>query len=649
MDKIKTFEEKIETAFKMRRFWLFFLSIFAALLLLVGGFCGLGYYYHNHVLPGVYIGDVPVGGMSRAGLTDYLETMNDKMMNEGLQFEYDVGGENKSLVIYPVLMSGSEAVELVRTDVETGVNNVLAFGKSGNWWLAGFEAIKSYVASKSVSLSGISINIQRLMGVLAEKLSVYETPPVNASFKISSLEPMEYKIMPSAPGRLYDLSGVPDKITYFWSRLEPVKIAVKLRERSPVITETDAESVADKLEQVFLADEILLTYTNPYTAAEYKWIIGADKLKAWLEAQRTPKNETVFGLKKEKVTAFLEEKVAPLVVEEAADAKFKIDENGKVVEFLGSHQGAKLDNEKTYQAINEVVWGRTLYDSGAPKSVALQVEVVEPAIKTADVNNLGIGEVLGVGVSDYSNSPTNRIRNIANAVKKLNGVLIKPGEEFSTLKHTGPFTYAGGYFPELVIKGDEVKPEIGGGLCQIGTTLFRMAMNSGMKITNRRNHSLVVFHYNDPVNGNPGTDATVYDPAPDFKFLNDTGNYVLIQTYMDKAKQDLVFTLWGTKDGRQASYSHPIVLRWYSAGKPKDIETDKLEPGKKQCQNAFAGADASFVYTRIMPDGKEENITYTSHYRPLPKICLIGVEKPKEGESLVVPPVTDEIVGSVEG
>lgn len=649
LEKIKTFEEKIETAFKMRRFWLFFVSIFAALLLLAGGFFGLGYYYRNRVLPGIYIGDVPVGGMSRSGLNDYLETMNDKMMNEGLQFEYDVNGENKVLTIYPVLMSGTEAFELVRADIETGVNNVLAFGKSKKWWLAGLEVIKSRLSPRSVPLSGVSIDIQRLMSVLAEKLSVYETPPVNAFIEISSLEPMEYKILPSAPGRLYDLSGVPDKITYFWSRLEPVKITVKLRERNPVITEADIKSVADKLERVFLEDEILLTYANSHTALEYKWTIGADKIKAWLEVQRTPKNEVVFGLKKEKVLSFLGEKAAPIVVEEAADAKFKMDENGKVMEFQGSRQGAKLDNEKTYQAINDVVWGRTLYDSGAPKSVALQVEIIEPNIKTADVNNLGIGEVLGVGVSDYSRSPTNRIRNITNAVNKLNGVLIKPGEEFSTLKYTGPFTYAGGYFPELVIKGDEVKPEIGGGLCQIGTTLFRMAMNSGMKITNRRNHSLVVFHYNDPVNGNPGTDATVYDPAPDFKFLNDTGNYVLIQTYIDKAKQDLVFTLWGTKDGRQASYSHPVVSRWYSAGAPKDIETDKLEPGKKECQNAFAGADASFVYTRVMPDGKEEKITYSSHYRSLPKICLIGVEKPKEGETIVIPPNTEDIIGSVEG
>ena len=67
-------------------------------------------------------------------------------------------------------------------------------------------------------------------------------------------------------------------------------------------------------------------------------------------------------------------------------------------------------------------------------------------------------------------------------------------------------------------------------MCQIGTTLFRMSMNSGMPIVQRVNHSLVVSYYADPVNGNPGTDATVYVPYVDFKFNNDTGNYLLLQT-----------------------------------------------------------------------------------------------------------------------
>jgi vancomycin resistance protein YoaR len=115
--------------------------------------------------------------------------------------------------------------------------------------------------------------------------------------------------------------------------------------------------------------------------------------------------------------------------------------------------------------------------------------------------------------------------------------IIKPGEEFSANHYAGPFTAENGYLPEAVIKGNEIKNEIGGGMCQIGTTLFRMAMNTGLQITQRRNHSLVVSYYADPVNGNPGTDATLYEPLLDLKFLNDTGNYLLLQTDIDYQKQ----------------------------------------------------------------------------------------------------------------
>jgi len=275
--------------------------------------------------------------------------------------------------------------------------------------------------------------------------------------------------------------------------------------------------------------------------------------------------------------------------------------------------------------LNQAIRERTWHDEGFAREVTASVEQVEPQVKMSDANNFGIKEILGVGISDYSNSPHNRIQNIKNAVKKLNGILIKPGEIFSTLKYTGPFTLENGYLPELVIKGDKMKPEIGGGLCQLGTTLFRMAMNSGMEIVERRNHSLVISHYYDPVNHLPGTDATVYDPAPDFRFRNDTNNYVLIQTFMDTKTEELVFTLWGTNsDGRFGSYTHPEVLRWLPAGEPKNIESDSLAPGEKKCQNAFRGADTSFTYTRTFGDGRKEDRVFESHYRALPQICLIG-------------------------
>ena len=274
---------------------------------------------------------------------------------------------------------------------------------------------------------------------------------------------------------------------------------------------------------------------------------------------------------------------------------------------------------------------RVLHDEGVSREVSIVTEQVEPEVRTGEVNDLGINEVLGVGYSNFSGSPHNRIKNISFAVnQKLNGLLIKPDEEFSLLNALKPFTIEGGYLPELVIKGDEIKPEVAGGLCQIGSTMFRAAMNSGLKITQRRNHSLVVNYYNDHRNGLPGTDATIYDPAPDLRFKNDTGNYILLTTEIDMAKKDIYFTLWGTSDGREGYYSEPVVTKWLPTGPTKTVETTTIAPGKQKCQSRHPGAVASFTYTIEKPDGEKVDRVFESYYRPLPQICLVGVESTEE-------------------
>ena len=315
--------------------------------------------------------------------------------------------------------------------------------------------------------------------------------------------------------------------------------------------------------------------------------------------------------------------IVKAVNREPRAARFELEDN-RAVRFETPQTGRTLDLVASQERLQQTL--TTLgQESATVKKVAvpLVVSVTEPPLSSLAAE-YGLRELIGVGKTSFAGSPVNRRHNIKIGAAKLNGLLIAPGETFSALAALRPFTLAGGYRAELVIKGNRTVPEVGGGLCQIATTLFRMAMNSAMEITNRRNHALVVNHYNDPVNGNPGTDATVYDPAPDFKFLNDTNNYILIQTEMDRKRQELIFTIWGASDGRRGSYTHPIVHKWYPFGESKTVESDTLKPGEKKCQNAFYGADASFVYTRVMPDGKEEKITYASHYRPLPRICMQG-------------------------
>jgi len=180
-----------------------------------------------------------------------------------------------------------------------------------------------------------------------------------------------------------------------------------------------------------------------------------------------------------------------------------------------------------------------------------------------------------------------------------------------------------GYLQELVIKGNQTIPEYGGGLCQIGTTSFRAALASGMPVTARQNHSYVVSYYNDE-NGLPGTDATIYDPAPDFRFLNDTGNYVLFQTRIEG--NDLYFELWGTDDGRVAAQTKPVVWNRVAPPPTKYVDTTDIPPGTEKCtESAHAGIDAAFTYTVTYPDGEKKEETFQSHYRPWQAVCLRGV------------------------
>jgi vancomycin resistance protein YoaR len=147
-----------------------------------------------------------------------------------------------------------------------------------------------------------------------------------------------------------------------------------------------------------------------------------------------------------------------------------------------------------------------------------------------------------------------------------------------------------------------------------------MALDSGLKITQRRNHSYRVRYY-EPV----GTDATIYDPAPDFRFKNDTANHVLITAAIQNG-DDMVFTTWGTKDGRVAKQENYKVFGITPAPATRYIETTDLPPGKVKCtETAHAGASASFDYVVTQVDGTEARETFKSYYKPWGAVCLKGV------------------------
>lgn len=257
-----------------------------------------------------------------------------------------------------------------------------------------------------------------------------------------------------------------------------------------------------------------------------------------------PQN-TILGveLQPTELADYLKTTIAPDINRSPIDARFAI-QDGTVKQFAMPQNGETLNLEVTVANINAA-----LAEGQANAEVA--VDITAPDIQdTQDIENLGITTLLAAGESDFRGSPKNRIHNIAVGTSRYHGILIPPGAEFSFLQYLGPVDGKHGFKPELVIKNNVTTPEFGGGLCQVSTTTFRAAVQSGLKIVQRRNHSYAVRYY-----GTPGFDATIYPPYTDLRFLNNTPAYILIQTKIEGTH--LTFEFWGTDDGREITLDGP--------------------------------------------------------------------------------------------
>jgi len=589
----------------------------------------------DRTLPGLFVGDIFIGDMTKTELKDFLDSMSNKLSTDGIEVNLKHVSGTHSFTLLPQVIGDADVADYIRIDTTKETDRIFELGKGDNALSNTWAYVQSKVTDQSITLKNIVVDRERIENAIRAQAAKYEQPPQNSKLVFKDFEPLRYSITSSTSGFVYPIDKSIDAIEQAAKNLERPSVTLASESSNPTVTESEWSPVLGSLSTAFAAGPLVLSYVDEAGDVQKEWKIPVSTFANWLTL-REENRQNHLTLDTVSTTEYLVNRIDSAVRQDPEDAKFRVDAVGKVQEFKASRVGIGLDTQKTYEALQASFDLRLNGNTSTPVQIVLTE--VEPNVATGQVNDLGIEEVLGVGISNFAGSPSNRVKNIRNAVVKLNGLLIKPGDEFSAIKYTQPYTIEGGYLPEKVIKGDELKAEIGGGLCQVGTTLFRMAMNSGMEITERRNHSLVVSYYNDLSNGLPGTDATIYDPAPDFRFKNDTNNYILLQTAMNESTGELKFTLWGTSDGRKASYSKPVVHKWIPAGPARITETTSLAPGQKQCQSAFRGAQTSFTYTRVMPDGTKQETLFDSYYRPLPQICLVGVAQastPNEDEALL--------------
>lgn len=250
-------------------------------------------------------------------------------------------------------------------------------------------------------------------------------------------------------------------------------------------------------------------------------------------------------------------------------------QNNRATNFTPPTPGRNLN---LYQSAKDVL---ARLESNQP-TTELTVDTVLPGPLT-DSAKLGITELIGHGESKFNGSPANRRHNIAKGVEKIKGIIIAKGEEFSFNKYLGEVDGSTGFLPELVIKAEGTVPEFGGGLCQVSSTTFRAAMDAGLPITQRKNHSYAVQYY-----APQGTDATIYPGVIDLKFVNDTPGSILVWPYL-KDSNTLVFDFYGTKDSRKVALGTPYQYDKKSDGSMKASWTRTIEKdGKKNTQTFYS-------------------------------------------------------------
>jgi vancomycin resistance protein YoaR len=275
-----------------------------------------------------------------------------------------------------------------------------------------------------------------------------------------------------------------------------------------------------------------------------RFTASAAEVATWF---KTGSGTTALQLRPDAIYNYLNVHVSPKANELGQSSRFKrVDGNLHLV--ASGRKGKIVDGVKTSLAIRSAL-------VGGKSTAAVQMKEHRPGIFSAeDFKKLSFPDVLARGESSFAGSPRNRIHNIKVATSKYDGLVLMAGEEFSFNQYLGNVDAANGYLPELVIKENVTTPEYGGGICQVSTTAFRAAMQSGLKITARRNHSYPVAYY-----GTPGYDATVYAPSPDLKFVNDTGNPVHITTHIVGTR--LIFEVRGKKAGREVKVNGPFVTK----------------------------------------------------------------------------------------
>lgn len=439
------------------------------------------------------------------------------------------------------------------------------------------------------------------IGDASEQISTLALAPVLDVDKMAETA-MEYGRKEKGLARFGEISGI---------KKNPVTVPVSLS-----FDEYALQTVLDKLSgtlDITAIDNTIEIGTNSLTITRGepgRGIVYSEAKTAVTDCLLNHSDEAVLQLKDIEPEEITFDYLKRHTASEPTDATYTVSDHRLV--FTESSPGVSLNED----AVN-----RVLETSNGKDIVVVPATVKQPAVTTEALKASLLCDELGTFSSDFSSSSADRAHNIQLACDKINGYVLAPGEEFSYNDVVGPRTAERGFRVANVYVGNTVQPGIGGGICQVSSTMFNAVVYADLEITARRNHTLPVTYV--PM----GRDATVSYGSVDFKFKNNYSKPIEIRAICDGRTN--IISIYGTNEHPERKIEIETEKTGTTPPKVVRKEDDSLPEGKVKVESAGTNGSSYIAYKVIYENGTliSRDVLCKSTYSGKDRVEIVGTKK----------------------
>jgi vancomycin resistance protein YoaR len=505
-------------------------------------------------------------------------------------------------------------------DARSSVQAALALGRNGSFTRRVGAVLGAW--NTGVDLPPLLVYDEKIAQAYLKSLAAeVDQPIIEASLTIKGTEVV---VQPGQVGRFIDIEAALEALHQPMRTMTDAVIPLTITESPPVILDVSQQA---EIARRILSAPLVIRSPEQGAGESGPWTFGVEQLAALLKIQRvtTAEGEVYqVGLDQDALRAFLQG-IAPGFVRWPENARFIFNDDTRQLELIRPAViGRELDLETSLRLINEQV-------SAGGHAAELDMEYTNPAVTDdATAAQLGITELVSSHSTYFFGSSAARIQNIETASARFHGVLVPPGATFSMGDVLGDVSLDTGYAEAWIILGDRTIQGVGGGVCQVSTTLFRTVFLGGYPIVERHPHAYRVGYYEQTSSGGldarfAGLDATVFVPLVDFKFINDTASWLLMETYVNPAARRLTWKFYSTSDGRSVEWNTSGLQNQVEPPEPLYEENPDLPQGTiKQVDWEAEGADV--IVTRTVTRGGQVYFSdqISTHYLPWRAVYQYG-------------------------